>query len=142
MAVCVCSGQLEDNLAVSDFPPGDHNLTLTVTDVYGQAVSEVINFARPELLEVACIVDATMDIIDCASTQLVESQTCSFDDGVQFDCSLPLIITELAERNNLEAGMHAITIRQTDEFGQQAVIVVNFNVTRELFTNAVWYFVM
>ena len=53
MAVCVWVGQLGDNLAISDFPPGDHNLTVTVTDV-----SEII---RPAFLEVSCDVDTEME---------------------------------------------------------------------------------
>ena len=134
ISVCalLCAGQLEDNLAIGDFPPGGHSLVITVIDVYGQIVNHpTLTFTRPDLLEVECSVHDELTI-DCTNSTVVESQICSIDDGSQFDCSLPRDIVELASTFNLTVGEHNLTVMTLDEFAQADITVVTFTVFRKL----------
>ena len=122
------TGELDDNLAIGGFSPGDHSLDITVTDVFGQIVTHPrLTFTRPPLLVVEC--SANSLTVDCSNTTVVESQTCSIDGGTRFDCSLPLNITELAVSLNLTVGQHDLTVITMDVFAQSQIIQVSFNVT-------------
>ena len=126
------TGELDDNLAIGGFSPGDHSLDITVTDVFGQIVTHPrLTFTRPPLLVVEC--SANSLTVDCSNTTVVESQTCSIDGGTRFDCSLPLNITELAVSLNLTVGQHDLTVITTDVFAQSQIIQVSFNVTGKNF---------
>ena len=125
-----CAGQLEESLAIGDFPPGDYSLDITVIDVYGQSVAHpTLTFTRPDLLEVECSVHYSL-AIDCTSSTVVESQICSIDDGFRFKCSLPRDIDELANTYNLTAGDHNMTVMTLDEFAQSDITLVTFNVRK------------
>ena len=132
-----CAGQLEESLAIGDFPPGDYSLDITVIDVYGQSVAHpTLTFTRPDLLEVECSVHDSLTI-DCTSSTVVESQMCSIDDGSRFDCSLPRDIDELARTFNLTSGDHNLSVMTVDEFGQLDNSLVIFTV-RKLNHNCVF----
>ena len=132
-----CAGELEDTLAIGDFPPGDYSLDITVIDVYGQSVTHpTLTFTRPDLLEVECSVHDELTI-DCTSSTVMESQMCSIDDGFRFNCSLPRDIDELARTFNLTSGDHNLTVMTVDEFGQVDNSLVIFTV-RKLTHNCVF----
>ena len=125
-------GRLEESLAIGDFPPGDHSLDIIVIDVHGQSVTHpTLTFTRPPLPDVQCSVHNSQTI-DCASFNAVESQMCSIDDGLQFNCSLPHDISELATTYNLKAGDYNLIIRVLDEFGQFDTTLIPFTVFRKL----------
>ena len=125
-------GQLEEILTIGGFPPGDHGLDITVTDVFGQSVTHpTLTFTRPPLLEVQCSVHDSLTI-DCTYTTIVESQMCFIDDGSRFNCSLPRAINELAATYNLTPGDHNLTVITVDEFAQGVTTMVTFTVIRKL----------
>ena len=128
-----CSlGRLEESFAIGEFSPGDHNLDITVIDVYEQSVAHpTLTFTRPPLLDVQCSVHISQTI-DCTSFNAVESQMCSIDDGLQFNCSLPRDISELATIHSLKARDHNLTIRTLDEFGQFDTTLIRITVFRKL----------
>ena len=122
------TGELDDNLAIGGFSPGDHSLDITVTDVFGQIVTHSrLTFTRPPLLVVEC--SANSLTVDCSNTTVVESQTCSIDGGTRFDCSLPLDINGLAETYSLSIGNHELTVITMDVFAQSQIVQVSFNVS-------------
>ena len=48
MALCVYTGNVSSvSISVRDYPPGDYNLTIMATDVFGQSVDEVVPFLLP-----------------------------------------------------------------------------------------------
>ena len=129
------TGELVDILSIGDFPPGEHSLDITVTDVHGQNVTHpTIMFTRPPLLEVQCSVHDSQTI-NCTSTTVVESQMCFIDDGPLFNCSLPRGINELAATYNLTLGDHNLTIITMDEFAQSDITLLTFTVFRKLCTH-------
>ena len=133
-SVIYCTGELVDNLAIGDFPPGDHSLDITVIDVHGQNVTHpTLTFTRPPLLEVQCSVHNSQTI-DCTSTTIVESQMCFIDEEPhdRFNCSLPRDINELAATYNLTPGDHNLTVITLDEFAQGVTTMVIFTVFRKL----------
>ena len=120
---------MSDQLRISDLPPGEHTLTVIITDIFGQQGQEVFTFTRIPLFEVECsVVDS---VIECTSMTLIAAQSCSIDGGSFFDCLQPLDIAVLAARANVGVGQHTLTIISRDLAGQQTADTVDFNVTSE-----------
>ncbi|CAI8024290.1 hypothetical protein GBAR_LOCUS14117 [Geodia barretti] len=119
--------ELSDQLRISDLPPGEHTLTVIITDIFGQRGQEVFTFTRIPLFEVECsVVDS---VIECTSMTLIAAQSCSIGGGSFFDCLQPLDIAVLAARANVGVGQHTLTIISRDLAGQQTTDTVDFNVT-------------